>query len=97
MRDCPDIMGKAKVIMFTPIDGRHALTDDCKQIVAGTPIVPIAGLAICQHASETVFYLFGCDKEWNTLTDTWHQTIQEAIEQAEFEYRGSKQTWEKKL
>ena len=96
MNDCPDILGQANVIMFTPIDDRHEFTGACEQIVAGTRMGPMAGLAICQYDGETAYYLFGCDQEWNTITDTWHQSLQEAIDQAEFEYRGTKFTWKKK-
>ena len=39
------------------------------------------------------FFLFGCDAEWNPITDTWHNNLGEAVEQAEFEYKGSKNTW----
>jgi len=53
----------------------------------------MAGLAICQYEKEDAFYLFGCDAEWNSQTDTWHQTVEEAKEQAEFEYQGTSGTW----
>ena len=53
----------------------------------------MAGLAICQYPGELCFYLFGCDSDWNEITDTWHQTIEDAKKQAEFEYAGISQTW----
>ena len=96
MKDCPDIVGQAKVIMFTPIDARHEFTGACKQIVAGKLMGPMAALAICQYEGETAFYLFGCDHDWNTVTDTWHQSLEEATTQAEFEYRGTRITWQRK-
>ena len=54
---------------------------------------PMAGLAICQYDGEDAFYLFSCDSEWRTVTDTWHQTVDEAKNQAEFEYQGVSKTW----
>jgi hypothetical protein len=51
-----------------------------------------AGLAICQYDGEDAFYLFGCDANWNAVTDTWHQTVDEAKEQAEFRYKGASHT-----
>jgi hypothetical protein len=39
------------------------------------------------------FYLFGCDSDWNMVTDTLHHTLKEAKEQAESEYVGSLETW----
>jgi hypothetical protein len=54
----------------------------------------MAGLAICQYPGDTAYYLFGCDEAWRTITDTWHETLQRAREQAEFEYEGVTSTWE---
>jgi len=56
---------------------------------------PAAGLAICHHEGEDCFYLFGCDSSWNTVTDTWHQSLDDALAQAEFEYEGVSKTWQK--
>ena len=54
---------------------------------------PMAGLAICQYAGEEAFYLFGCDADWQSVTDTWHETLNDAQDQAEFEYEGVNRTW----
>jgi hypothetical protein len=53
----------------------------------------MAGLAICQYAGEPYYYLFGCDADWQSVTDTWHETLAEAKAQAEFEYEGVTATW----
>jgi hypothetical protein len=95
MKIPPKEIGGGRVICFTPIDERHRHTGNCRQIVAGVLQGPAAGLAICQCAGEDCYYLFGCDNDWNTVTDNWHQTIDEALEQAEFEYEGVSQTWQK--
>jgi hypothetical protein len=49
---------------------------------------PAAALAICQYEGEKGCYLFYCDTEWNVVTDTWHESLGEAMKQAEFEYSG---------
>jgi hypothetical protein len=64
------------------------------QIVEGDVQGPPAGLAICQHEGKDGYYLFGCNGEWQSVTDTWHQTIEEAKSQAEFEYTGVSTTWQ---
>jgi hypothetical protein len=92
----PHQLGGAKVIYFTAIDERHRPTGNCKQIVAGVLQGPVAGLAICQYAGEDCYYLFGCDGAWKGITDTWHQTLEEAMAQAEFEYAGVSATWQKR-
>lgn len=91
--DCPDLVGGAKVICFSPIDDRHRHTGNTRQIVAGVLMGPVFGLAICQYSGEDSFYLFGCDETWNSTTDTWHENLEEALEQAEFEYEGISKTW----
>ena len=53
----------------------------------------MAGLAVCQPADAEEFYLFGCDSGWNVVSDTWHQSLDEAKKQAEFEYEGISKTW----
>jgi hypothetical protein len=93
MEQPPKEVGRARLVRWSAIDGRHRPTGNCRQIVAGVLQGPAAGLAICQYTGESAYYLFGCDSEWNTVTDTWHETLEEALEQAEFEYEGVSQTW----
>ena len=81
------------MIYYSPIDHRHRPTDKCRQIVASVLQGPIAGLAICQYPGESSYYLLGCDTEWQQVTDTWHETLEQAKEQAEFEYDGVTSTW----
>ena len=87
-------VGGAKVVLYTKIDDRHKFTGNCRQIVAGELMGAAFGLTICQYEGEENFYLFGCDADWNTLTDTWHETLENAKEQAEFEYEGVTATWQ---
>jgi len=89
----PKQIGGANVVLFAPIDERHRHTGNCRQIVAGALQGPNAGLAICQYDGEVGFYLFGCNEGWSSVTDTWHQSIEEAMDQAEFEYEGVATTW----
>jgi hypothetical protein len=85
----------AKVIFFTPIDGRHRPTGACRHVV-GVLQGPAAGLAICQYEGKESYYLFGCDADWNSVTDTCHESLDEALGQAEFEYTGVSMTWLKR-
>ncbi len=95
MINIPQEVGGAKVVLYTPIDERHKHTGNCKQIVAGVLMGAAAGLVICQYEGENSFYLFGCDAKWNTVTDTCHETLEDAMAQAEFEYEGVQATWKK--
>ena len=53
----------------------------------------IKALAICQYAGESCFYLFGCDELWQSVTDTWHQNIEDAKKQADSEYETATLVW----
>jgi len=93
MKPAPLQIGGARVVAYTAIDHRHRATGRTKQIVEGKEVGPAAGLAICQYANDTAFYLFGCDANWISVTDAWHRSIEDARDQAEFEYVGSSHTW----
>ena len=90
----PKEIGGAKVLMFSYIDARHKHTGACRQIVGGELMGPARALAICQYVGDQAYYLFGCDENWNSVTDTWHESIDDAKRQAEFEYAGVMQTWQ---
>lgn len=93
MRPCPSHVGGAAVICYTTIDKRHRFTGNTQQLVGGVALGPAAGLAICQYEGEAFFYLFGCDEHWNSRSDTWHESLEDAKDQAEFEYQGTFTTW----
>ena len=92
MNPIPETIGGAKVVCASPVDGRHKFTGGCKQIVGGQLMGAMAGLAICQYEGEDYYYLFGCNESWESVTDTWHQSLDEALDQAEYEYTGIKDT-----
>lgn len=54
---------------------------------------PAAGLAICRYGDGEGYYLFYCDREWEVVTDTHHQSVEDARSQAEFEYTGVSRAW----
>ena len=93
MKPAPDKVGGYRVICYSQIDDRHRFTGKTRQVVRGELMGSMSGLAICQPGNAQEFYLFGCDADWNVVTDTWHQTLDEAKDQAEFEYEGISKTW----
>ena len=93
MKQPPKLIGGARLVRWSTIDNRHRPTGNFRQFVAGELQGSAAGLAICQHDGEEAYYLFGCDPEWGTVTDTWHETLEDALKQAEFEYEGVSATW----
>ena len=89
----PEAIGGAAIVCYSPVDERHHFTGICKHTVAGQLMGAMAGLAVCQYAQDGGFYLFGCDADWQVVTDTWHETLADAQEQAEHEYTGITCTW----
>jgi len=85
----------AKVVFYSSIDQRHRPTGACKHTVRGIVQPRFDGLAICQYDGESAFYLFYCDASWNSITDTFHLTLEDAKQQAEFEYEGISATWQR--
>jgi hypothetical protein len=90
----PPEFGRAKVIWLTPIDSRHRPTGNCRHLVGARLLPPASALAICRYPDDEGYYLCHFDRAWEEITDTWHPTIDEAKEQAEFEYEGVSGTWQ---
>ena len=44
-----------------------------------------AGLAVCQYKGNPEVYLFRCTSDWGTITYTAHESVNAAINQAEYE------------
>lgn len=86
-------IGGGDVLFYTPIDERHRFTGSCLQKVGGKVVGPLPNLAIAKFADGGGFYLFGCDTDWRCVTDTFHDSIEDAKVQAEFEYEGTIATW----
>jgi hypothetical protein len=86
MRPAPKLVGGKEAVFYSPIDERHHVTANAIKTVA-----TVAGLAICKTGSA--FYLFGCDENWNAVTDTYHDSLKEALDRAEWEYEGITATW----
>ena len=93
MKQPPRQIGGARLVQWAVINDRHQPTGSCRHIVGGTLQSPAAGLAICQYDGEDAYYLFGCDANWGPVTDTWHETLEDARQQAECEYQGVSTAW----
>ena len=94
MHPPPAVFSDFPLVCYTPIDWRHQPTGACTHTVGGEVLGPVAGLAVCTDAGSG-YYLFYCDAAWKPITDTWHPTLDEALDQAEFEYAGTATTWER--
>ncbi len=87
----PESISDFPVVCYTPLDERHRTTGSTRHRVGGSEAGRPAGLAVCRDGDA--YYLFGCDARWDPVTDTWHATLDDALEQAEFEHAGTSGTW----
>lgn len=85
MRRPPFFIGPAKVLKFADLSA-SSTTGATRHVVGGGEVTEFAALAIAQYPSDSGFYLFYCDERWEVVTDTYHESIRAAIEQAEFEF-----------
>ena len=94
MEEPPDDVAGASVLLYSVIDDRHRPTGGTQHIVDGVLQPACQGLLIIRaEPPDEGFFLFGCDADWSTVTDTWHASLEETKAQAEFEYEGVSRTW----
>ncbi|MGD0260392.1 MAG: hypothetical protein ABSD29_11280 [Verrucomicrobiota bacterium] len=88
----PHIEG-AKLILWTPIDDRHRATGGCRHYHDGQIAGVASWMAICRFDEGEACYLFRYHPDSNRYSDTFHESVEEAKHQAEFEYEGVSKTW----
>jgi hypothetical protein len=96
VKDIPNKINGATISLFTPIDSRHIKTGNTNHFSGGQLITDISALAICKYDDTDGYYLFYCDENWTVLNDTFHDTLELAKGQAEFEFKNSISTWKSK-
>lgn len=82
-----------KTIDLNPL--RHKLTKNTRHFVYGEQIEDsITSLKIVQCRPDAGFYLLYFDASGKELTDTYHSTVNEAMEQAKWEFGVEVRDWE---
>jgi hypothetical protein len=87
VRTPPREIAGATVLQFADLSNAVA-TGATTHVIKGQQTRDFKGLAIAQYDSDPGFYLFYCDADWRAVTDTYHETIEGAIAQADFEFTG---------
>jgi hypothetical protein len=90
----PAVLDGGHVVCFARITRDVRRTGATVHTRDGEAVASFAGLVITQESSGGSCYLLYCDKQWRPLTDTWHASLEDAREQAEFEYEGVGQRWQ---
>jgi hypothetical protein len=68
-------------------------TGRTRHTVAGIPVAKEAKLRLVRLAGDTSIYLIHYGPDEAELTDTCHETVAEALDQASFEYGIGKGDW----
>lgn len=84
----------SKVVCFARLDTGAQRTGKTLHVLMGGEFPAFHGLVIIEERPGGPYYLLYCDEYWQPLTDTWHETLEDARLQAEFEYEGISQAWE---
>jgi hypothetical protein len=89
----PEQIGRADLIAYLILNSNHARRNNTSHYVGGTLLIDLYGLAICKYVDDAGYYLFYCNSDWKEFTDTYHGSIEDAIDQAEFEFANTHEDW----
>jgi hypothetical protein len=86
MEQPPEFLDRARVLQVASL-ARSQPTGKTRHVVGGDEVGDFAAVAIARYDEEpTGVYLFYCDRGWNVVTDTWHEDVESAVQQANFEF-----------
>ena len=85
MEQPPEILDGARVLQFASLSHSQP-TGAAWHVVDGVVVSRFAGLAVARYDNNPSVYLFYCDDDWNVVTDTQHEDVSSAIQQANFEF-----------
>jgi hypothetical protein len=88
MVEPPQELGEAKVLKYAVVTPEVEPTGATRHTVGGVEIGPASALAIARHPADEGIYLFYLDDYGAVVTDTWHESLDDALNQAAFEYDG---------
>ncbi len=72
---------------------RHIPTGRTVHRIGGNVVPPPAALQIARYEGDPGFYLFYCSATGEVVTDTYHETLDAALDQAEFEFGIRRSEW----
>ena len=85
----PSQLDGAKVILYI----ENIPTNDLGYVQYPDHNDTVTALAIAQYDGETSYYIFGCDADWNVISDTLHPSLNDALECAKNSYSLDGQQW----
>lgn len=88
------MVNEPRVLYRVKLGPQHTPTGNTRHIVRGEPMEAPTQLRISQFPGEKQVYLYYCDDTGFELNDTFHDTVERAMSQAEFEFRVRPDEWE---
>jgi hypothetical protein len=80
------------ILKEVSVEGREQ-TGKTKHYMGDEQLPPAAKLQIVQYPGDEGFYLFYLDSDGEVMTDTYHDTLESALKQANFEYAVKQNEW----
>jgi len=87
----PRELDGAVVVRWAEVTADAVPTDRTRHVVDGEPKEPFLQLAIARYPGDDGYYLFYLDSGGGVVTDTYHDSLEGAVEQADYEDIGL--TW----
>jgi hypothetical protein len=87
LTNIPPYIGGAKTLYIARLD------TGCTTVVRNGKEIIIEFISVCQYDPKDGFYLFGCDKEFNTHTDYFYDELEEALDDAKRLYQTNDIIW----
>lgn len=86
-------MDEPKLLRRIKLKSAHKPTGKTQHFHGDKPLPAPTELRIVQFSSDPGCYLFYCDESGIEMTDTYHDSVQEAMAQAEFEFGIAADEW----
>lgn len=86
-------MSSEKTLMHVTLLEKHAPTGKTVHTLNGAPVRATAALKLVQYVSDPGYYLIHLDEAGDEVTDTYHETIESTLAQANWEYRVQPEDW----
>ena len=86
-------MSDYKLLKKVLLIGKHVETHNTNHYVGNNSLIKPKELKIVKYENDQGFYLFYCDETGKEFTDTYHDSIEEAESQANWEFLVEKNDW----
>jgi hypothetical protein len=87
------LMSTEKILFKVTLTGKHKPTGRTVHTSNGRLLDAPKGLTIAQFPNDPSFYLYYLDSNGKEQTDTYHSTIEQAKDQASFEFGVEESDW----